>query len=1190
MLIQTLPFQKIAEIKQALKHVDIQDLVLVLSQAKDDKLILAYNTDQPPEVKYANWQVERLLDLTPSLDFATYNGLIVGFPAIDIILPDVPTHGVNFYSIEHVFRQQGKTEQLRQTSYRLAATLLDYLEHTPYLRQEELKERVHAKAIQLALPSLLDRQPVENLVAVLPSTNLRDFLRQDNTSWQLIYNSPSQANDLSWLERYSLDKNTQWLVALEEIELFCSGLGREYPLFIDLRQILRGTEAENGLNETCRGLARRCWQMWSSSHDNRFLTAAYSLAAEARLAEENVNNLVALLPSNDFESFVAEGAAIRVYRFIEKSNTTTTRQPGLHYSIDQLDTSQVKEEFAAPLLAFPVLTSFITHGQGREVVDLGPVFWKAGRAMELARTYWLLSRDMLQLRGPVWRSISATPEEITNLAVRAALIYSLYDPWQWRQSRYPLFLRECYTHVMQCLDGQKALAGSNAVANYFVALREWYGCYETGDQVGNLSAMTQALRTFLEGSQALSNFRIEREIANDLFSLGGELTLSEQETGPRSQEYLERRPRPFEVTNYLRNVADTRVPIRLPSHPFKQQLFRYYQVHAQWRTVQDKVKLERPSFEVLDGLLGEYSRFRRVTFAPAHEMAMLQRMYEDDMARVRRLKQAIEIGPIIKIKLRNPWITLIDRSQKLTIELENIGGMVAHQFKLELTLARGFDLVSRLEPLPPEELFPGTLHRLECEIRAKESGLILYFNYTFQDQQGRIHSHPEEIQPAVHQSHSMKIKPINNPYEVGRPVFGEKFFGRRNELEKILASLAKGSTQPTLLHGPRRLGKTSLMREIEVLLKDRQELRKMGLAPDLESQLSTIHPVFLSLQSLTQSLSQPNYVALFLQDVIERISRELGFEVDTQLLEREFNRYPTRAFTAQIDRIFEQYPTQRVLVLVDEWDEVYQQGLSELGKNLRYLLQHEQRISWIFSSTWILIEEAKLFSSPFFNQLYQIPVANMNWESATTLVTAPSNDVGVEWEGDAVVAVVEHAGQRPSLIQLLCSRAIGYLIDNPGNVVDNNVVSVVINQLVKEADTTAHFGFLWSDREEKYNKDDNKVHWMGRLILWILDRHYPEGLARQQIRDTIIEGLQHYLHELSNGAEVFSEGPFNREFDDQINKLHMVFDAITVDERKRYSLSIPLLRRWLHQVLSLQDETALTRQAYAGLLRDLQGG
>jgi Cdc6-like AAA superfamily ATPase len=58
-----------------------------------------------------------------------------------------------------------------------------------------------------------------------------------------------------------------------------------------------------------------------------------------------------------------------------------------------------------------------------------------------------------------------------------------------------------------------------------------------------------------------------------------------------------------------------------------------------------------------------------------------------------------------------------------------------------------------------------------------------------------------------------------SPYETRAPVTGSRFFGREQEISRILAN---PDTNQAIL-GIRRIGKTSLLREIERILKERDE-------------------------------------------------------------------------------------------------------------------------------------------------------------------------------------------------------------------------------------------------------------------------------------------------------------------------------------------------------------------------------
>jgi len=757
----------------------------------------------------------------------------------------------------------------------------------------------------------------------------------------------------------------------------------------------------------------------------------------------------------------------------------------------------------------------------------------------------------------------------------------LSEPWTWRQGRYEQFLRHCYAHVVTCLLKQEQQMGKAPLAHYFRALREWYGCLTTDDPVRSLSTILQACKAFRENCERRSDLQMELETADRLADVCESLVFFDHETEISHQE--EQVLQPFEVTNYLREVVDSRIPIRAPSKPFKPRLRDYCVAHAEWRKMYETISVSRPSLEKFNRLLATYKNQERVAYAAAHELAVLQNAHHRDVERINRFTHAVETGPIIKITLRNPWVTLGVR-EKLALEVENVGGAVANQFKLELNPTKEFELFTAVVPLALEVFELGKRHRLEYEIRVKETALALNLSYSYRDHRNQQQHHREIINLEIREPHATNVKPRGNLYEVGRPVSTrDRFFGRRAELEQILTRLVGGSTQPILLRGPRRMGKTSLLHQLELVLRDHQELRRLGLSHELETQLSAVHPVFASLQSLSLSMNgsgQNYYVARFLQTIIEDICHVLHIEWSTEQIHKSFDQLsPSRAFIKQINGIFSQRPGKRLLVLIDEWDEIFREEYSELGTNLRYLLQQEQRISWVFSSTWALHKEIGQHGSPFYNQCFTIELKEMDWESAVRLVIELSNEVGVDWHGDAVVALLELTGQRPYLTQLLCSRIMDCLIEKSTNVVDTNLVAFVASQMITQAQATAHyFGSLWND-ESVRKGDKNGVRWMGRLILWALEASGSKSLARSEIREEIANEFKQFALALPNQDFV------NQEFDDQMTKLQWIFDAITLAD-KRYTFGIPLIQRWLHQVISHEED--FIKQAHAGLMQDVQ--
>jgi len=1156
---QTLPFKKIHQIEQMLEGIAIENLVLVFSQLDSDRYLLVYNTeDQPPPIANPAVQVLRLHDIEWT-DYASFDGPVAGLSAIDVILQDVPTHGVNFYSIEQIIRKRGDFKTLAETSYRLACTLLQHLKSLTGAEHQRSWRRGCTKVIQLALPALLARHPIDNLVAVLPVTDLDEYLDRQKQGYRLFYNDPSHPDDVSKLRQCAIDPDEHWVAALEEINLFDARWGQQNKRFIDLRTVLRQMQGDNVLTETCRQLARRCRREWEASPgQQQFQDAAYTLAAEAWLALEDTEELVALFPHKDFNRFLETGDALRVYRTPRPKLSVPPSPVGLRYSVKELLLGRVAAtEYNTSPLSFPVLAPVLKRVNTKHVLDLGSTLSKANQMNDLASTFWLLSRDLLERVYQEWMQINAEPADITSLAIRAGLIYSLSDPWQWRQGRHSVFLRQCYLHLDKCFENQIKHPETETLSDYYRALQQWYGCFTSEDYERNLNRMIQAFRNFLENSQQQGHQAALSErykTAESLIGIGKSILQPEDEKSLSRRDDTVPEWR-LEIAEFLREVVDHATEIHEPSSIFEQFSRIYFEVHEKWRQLQQKTYTERPSVEELDELLNRLRRWRRVIHASAHERVVLNRIYSTDIDYINHFKQAmLGTGAIIEVTPRNLSVTL-DSQATIVIDVQNIGSEAASQFGLELDWSSGLELISKPAPLELPVFAPTERRRLDLQIRANDPQPMLNLSYRYRDRHGQQQTGHNRIILEARRPYGVSLKPKINPFEVGRPVFGFKtqFFGRRDELHKILTRLAKGFTQPLVLRGPRRIGKSSLLRELDLILKNREERQAIGISPELQSQISNIHPVYANLQSVDRTI--PNYFEGFLRVVLKDICKELALESEeTQRLAQAFSdQYPyegsPRAFMEQLGEVFKLRSRERVVILIDELDEIFHEERQEMAVNLRNIIESEKRVSWITASTRLTKGSVGKYGSPWFNLLETIELKGMDWESAAQLITQLSANAGFDWGVEAAAPVLESTGLRPYLIQLLCARVIDYLNQKGQDKVEISTVRVVINQMLEDSDTTNQYlGFIW-----------NEATGMGQLILWVLDSRGPNPRNQSEISLAIKSELQRHTMELDNNI-------FNSKFDESIEWLERIAGAINANGAG-VKFSIPLIQNWLHQII-----------------------
>ncbi len=469
----TLPSAKVQDIGRLLAELRqgdrLDDLVLILSEEDADRYLLAYNTPHPPALDMPGCSVVCLADLQTD-DHLAYTGPIVGMPAIDVLFPEIPTHGPGFCSLERLLPGAGRL--LRGTSYRLAETIFARVGRAGDTDGAAIGPRAYAKIAQLALPTLLAESPTLPVAIALPA-DLGVLFESGLAGCPGWYDL---SGERGW-ERLAaeIDRSSPWLAAFEETPGLLPGLEAPPERLIELRPILWrgvGREKRRGL---LRDLARRAWRdaerAEPTSRRDKLRLVAYALAVEASIRPEIAGDLVALLPDDDLECFLAECDAHCIYR------SPRPDLPGPCWSLAEwmARPQTIRRDAPAPWFTFPPLRATLARDTGRSTADLGPVLWKAGAGAELARTFWLLSRDLLQ-GADGWRQIGAAPAQITDLAMRAALLYSLDDPWQWRQGRYPLFLDQCYGHLLSCLQNQERAAAGGGGAEYFRALGSWHAC------------------------------------------------------------------------------------------------------------------------------------------------------------------------------------------------------------------------------------------------------------------------------------------------------------------------------------------------------------------------------------------------------------------------------------------------------------------------------------------------------------------------------------------------------------------------------------------------------------------------------------------------------------------------------------------------------------------------------------------
>ena len=251
-----------------------------------------------------------------------------------------------------------------------------------------------------------------------------------------------------------------------------------------------------------------------------------------------------------------------------------------------------------------------------------------------------------------------------------------------------------------------------------------------------------------------------------------------------------------------------------------------------------------------------------------------------------------------------------------------------------------------------------------------------------------------------------------SPYEISKPVTGSRFFGRESDLRRILY----GSDSNYAVMGIRRIGKSSLLREVERRLQEQvQETVQEGFSSeDIARRI-----FYKDCSSITSS-------GALMQAVVNHFHpQELN-----RLNHRQFPIF----FPDFMRRMAKRYGGQLVFLL-DEFDALLRAEFAneELLDQLR-ASSNEGNCRFIFAGFRDLLNETSSLSSPFFNFAKPLRLKEFSREDAASLILMPLESLRIRLERrEEIIDIIygETAGQ-PNLIQYYCSYLVDKL-DRSGN-------------------------------------------------------------------------------------------------------------------------------------------------------------
>ena len=269
-----------------------------------------------------------------------------------------------------------------------------------------------------------------------------------------------------------------------------------------------------------------------------------------------------------------------------------------------------------------------------------------------------------------------------------------------------------------------------------------------------------------------------------------------------------------------------------------------------------------------------------------------------------------------------------------------------------------------------------------------------------------------------------------SPYIVGNPVKKrDMFYGRNDVFEKIRGTIVGQSVNQAIIHGPYRIGKTSILYQLMNELKGKY-VPVLAITHELETGDSELLR-FWSKQ-----------IALAVKDRVQKAPEIPGYEKASD---------PYKEFQEFTDGIMKELEDAKVIFMVDEYDMIddlikSKEISEEFFRILDWMIKHN-RIELILagrSSMDILkVEKWKEIAPPF----AQIELGTLEREDAKRLIEEPIKDY-FKYDDSAIEKIIRLTGCHPYLIQLCCSVLVNYHNSEGRSVLKYNDVEKCIPEIL----------------------------------------------------------------------------------------------------------------------------------------------
>ncbi|MCA9962372.1 MAG: ATP-binding protein, partial [Anaerolineales bacterium] len=257
--------------------------------------------------------------------------------------------------------------------------------------------------------------------------------------------------------------------------------------------------------------------------------------------------------------------------------------------------------------------------------------------------------------------------------------------------------------------------------------------------------------------------------------------------------------------------------------------------------------------------------------------------------------------------------------------------------------------------------------------------------------------------------------PIANPYIVGDPVYPPLLAGRTDIFNRIAEVWsAKANPDSIILYGHRRMGKSSILRNLEQAAPP----GSLVVYADLAGETSFV----ASSGDLLLALADKLYLGLHStlhgapHDAADLPEPDPAQYANAAQAQFHFNRLTGRIAALLAGRT--------LIFALDEFEALEQAvAAGKIGVEIYQFLRTKSQEPWltlVFGGLHTLDEMSRDYQQPFYGSYANIRVSYLTHADAWRLITNPAPDFTLNYDHDAVERIIAETGGQPYLVQQVC--------------------------------------------------------------------------------------------------------------------------------------------------------------------------